>query len=229
MPVRLGRDRKYDRPEHDFVPTPAEPINALLNIYKFSPVICDPCCGDGALLNILRARGYRAVGTDIRHGSCDETIACDFIHDPWPIEWPADIVTNPPYGLQGRLAERFIDRALEITRPYRGRVAMLLSSDFDSAGGRTMWFRDNPAFACRVVLLNRIRWYPGPVTCKACAGTGFDRFEGGGLSDTKCRNCKGTGEKMVGPAENHTWYIWDHEFRGGPSRLPAVRYAGWRE
>jgi hypothetical protein len=32
------------------------------------------------------------------------------------------IVTNPPYGLQGKLAERFIERALNLTRPSQVRL-----------------------------------------------------------------------------------------------------------
>jgi hypothetical protein len=65
------------------------------------------------------------------------------------------IVTNPPYGLGGRLASRFIANALDLV-PV---VAMLLKIDFDSGKTRTHLFRDCPAFAHKIVLLDRIVWF----------------------------------------------------------------------
>jgi hypothetical protein len=84
-----------------FVPTPPQPIHALLDRYKFAPALADPCCGDGAMLRVFEARGYRAFGCDIRGNSCSETLQCDFLKDAWPIEWPVDIVTNPPVSRAG--------------------------------------------------------------------------------------------------------------------------------
>jgi len=52
------------------------------------------------------------------------------------------IVTN----LQGKLAERFIERALDLTRPNQGAVAMLLKADFDSGLTRRRFFVDCPAW-----------------------------------------------------------------------------------
>jgi hypothetical protein len=40
---------------------------------------------------------------------------------------------------------------------------MLLRVDFDSGKTRTPPFRDCPAFAEKVVLLDRIMWFPGTV------------------------------------------------------------------
>ena len=68
------------------------------------------------------------------------------------------IVTNPPFGKQGRLAEAFISHALELV-PF---VAMLLRVDFDSAKSRQHLFRHNPYFAGKVVLLNRVNFFDGP-------------------------------------------------------------------
>jgi hypothetical protein len=67
------------------------------------------------------------------------------------------IVTNPPYGVGGRLAVRFVEHALELV-PI---VAMLLKIDFDSARTRQHLFRHCPTFACKLVLLDRIEWFPG--------------------------------------------------------------------
>lgn len=220
MPVRGAA---YERPEHEFVPTPEAPIRALLNTVQFAKVLCDPCCGDGAMLRMFDAYGGRGFGCDIRPDACEGSITCDFIRDPFPFaDWPVDIVTNPPFGPTGRLAVRFIDRALQVTRPHRGRVAMLLASDFDSARGRTLLFRDHPAFAGRLILLDRIVWYPGPVPCRACGGEGFMVQDGTRLSQ-QCPKCKGAGELDMSPAENHTWFWWD--WSKDLHAPPVVKYA----
>jgi hypothetical protein len=54
---------------------------------------------------------------------------------------------------------RFIQRALTITRPWGGKVAMLPRRDFDSTPARVHLFRDHPAFAATVVLLGRVTWF----------------------------------------------------------------------
>jgi predicted RNA methylase len=69
------------------------------------------------------------------------------------------IVTNPPYGLQGKLAERFIERALDLTRPQRA-VAMLLKVDFDSGLTRRRFFTDCPAWMIKLVLLGALSARP---------------------------------------------------------------------
>jgi hypothetical protein len=55
------------------------------------------------------------------------------------------------------LAVKFIEHALELV-PI---VAMLLKIDFDSGRTRQHLFRNCPAFACKIVLLDRIEWFPG--------------------------------------------------------------------
>lgn len=72
---------------------------------------------------------------------------------------PPDIVTNPPYGAQCRLALKFIERALSITSVWRGKVAMLLPDDFDHGKTRAHVLRDCTAFKHKVVLLDRIKWF----------------------------------------------------------------------
>jgi hypothetical protein len=67
------------------------------------------------------------------------------------------IITSPPYGHGGQLARQFIEHALELV-PV---VAMLLRVDFDSGRTRQHLFRNCPAFACKLTLLDRIEWFPG--------------------------------------------------------------------
>jgi hypothetical protein len=128
--------------------TPAEPVIVLVPYLEGVSRAWDPCNrGSGKLVAVLRAYGVDAVGTGE-----------DFLSiDTLPPDVDA-IVTNPPYGVQGRLAESFIAHALELV-PF---VAMLLRNDFDSAKSRQHLFRHNPHFACKLVLLDRIRFFDGP-------------------------------------------------------------------
>jgi hypothetical protein len=65
------------------------------------------------------------------------------------------ILTNPPYDI----APEFIRRALALMEPSRGQVMMLLRTDFDHAKTRRNLFADCPAFAKKLVLTKRIRWF----------------------------------------------------------------------
>jgi hypothetical protein len=70
------------------------------------------------------------------------------------------IVTNPPYGDRGKLGCEFIRHALALEGVRH--VVLLLPVDFDSAITRTGLFRDCRAFAHKIILLGRIKWFPGP-------------------------------------------------------------------
>ena len=111
--------------------------------------IWEPAAGHGALAAALKDNGLRVIVT-----------GGDFLAQitaPEPVDC---ICTNPPYGddRRGFLACEFIRHALTLA-PV---VAMLLRVDFDSAKGRTTLFRDCPAFAGKIVLLDRVKWFDGP-------------------------------------------------------------------
>lgn len=112
----------------------------------------DPAAGAGNLVRALSAEGFTATGTT------DDFLAKSAV--PTGVD---AIVTNPPFGAGGRLACKFIGHALELV-PI---VCMLLRIDYDSGRTRTHVFRDCPAFAQKIVLLDRIVWFikldaPGP-------------------------------------------------------------------
>jgi hypothetical protein len=148
MPQRFS---EYVRRERDDYPTPAWVTGTVIPHLKAmaATAIWEPAAGDGGMAVTLTAAGFRVVSTDLKGGVdfLAATRACDAI------------VTNPPYGKGGRMAERFIERALEVTRPRHGVVAMLLKVDFDSGSTRLRFFADCPAWACKVVLLKRILWF----------------------------------------------------------------------
>jgi hypothetical protein len=155
----VTRGATYARQERDLYRTPAAVTAALLDHVSFAPVLFEPACGHGDLMKVAQQRGYVVHAADILPIGVPDAKVADFLTGPVPFAGPFDIVTNPPGGVQGRKAVAFIERALALTRPWQGRVAMLLRRDFDSGPTRTHLFRDHPAFAATVVLLGRITWF----------------------------------------------------------------------
>lgn len=142
--------KKFKRIKRDHYPTHESAVDALLEVYKFNQKICDPCCGPKRqILEACRRHGHAVYGSDIINGF-------DFTKSKF-LWRNVDIVTNPPYGDRAsRLALKFIEKALETTEEWFGRVAMLLPADFDNGVTRRHVF-DHPAFDLTVVLLNRVR------------------------------------------------------------------------
>ena len=109
--------------------------------------IWEPAAGNRKMQRALKRCGFIVFATDI-------TRRRDFLTTTMSKPFEA-IVTNPPF----RMAIQFIERALELTRRVRGQVAMLLRVDFDSAGSRRYLFAEHPAFAMKITLTQRIKWF----------------------------------------------------------------------
>jgi hypothetical protein len=107
----------------------------------------DPAEGAGGMVRALTQAGLPTVGT--RGNFLEMSVLPDSTVNA--------VVTNPPYGAGGRLAVCFIEHALKLV-PI---TAMLLRVDFDSGRTRQHLFRNCPAFACKLTLLDRIEWFPG--------------------------------------------------------------------
>jgi len=141
----------YARRANEDYPTPDWVTAAIAEYLRCRAFhIWEPAAGHGALAKALTAGGFRVVAT-----------ANDFLrHSAPPDLWIEAIVTNPPYGSdrRGALACDFIRHALSLDVQI---VAMLLRVDFDSAKTRVDLFRDNSIFAGKIVLLDRIKWFPG--------------------------------------------------------------------
>lgn len=167
----------YDRQELEKYYTPDWCVRSVIEVMKINAHswIYDPAAGDGAILRAAWAMGLIAYGGDIVPDAAGIE-AVDFLADKRDRRI---VLTNPPYGAGGRLAVQFIKQALAVTEANRGKVAMLLRADFDSAPGRVDLFRDHPAFSMRCVLLQRVRW------------TNMPQVSG------------------KGPSTNHTWFVWD--------------------
>jgi hypothetical protein len=144
------RHSEYPRRPNDDYATPAWVASVIApHLQQQARCLWDPAAGAGQLVQALSAEGFRVVGTAdnflAKTALPDDRIDC--------------IVTNPPYGIGGRLASQFIAHAIELV-PL---VAMLLRIDFDGGKTRTHLFRDCPVFAQKIVLLDRIMWFPGDV------------------------------------------------------------------
>jgi hypothetical protein len=150
------RHSTYARRADDDYPTPTWVTQIIVPyLRRHASFVWDPAMGSGQMTLALARAGFRVLGT-----------TDDFLTQTKVPELGIDAVcTNPPYGpcRDGKLACQFIEHALELV-PV---VAMLLRIDFDSAKTRTHLFRDCPAFAQKIVLLDRIVWFaregaPGP-------------------------------------------------------------------
>lgn len=136
------RESGFARKERDLYITPSWVTEALLPQLPACKTIWEPAAACGKMVRVLVDAGYDVEASDIDMG-------IDFLAAP-PRNVCA-IVTNPPYNL----ATEFIEHALGIA-PI---VAMLLRTDFDHAKTRSHFFAGHPAFARKLVLTKRIRWF----------------------------------------------------------------------
>ena len=144
------RDSGYERKERDLYETPAWATRCVVPHFPRRPdLIWEPACGNGKMVNALLETVRDAiivVGTDIVSGK-------DFLQTDG-VEGFDAIITNPPY----ELATEFIDHTLALLPPH-GFAAMLLRTDFDHAKTRARLFADCDAFAKKIVLTKRIKWF----------------------------------------------------------------------
>lgn len=134
-----GNERRAD----DFYETPAWCVRAILPHLNIESV-CDPCCGEGALLDSVRD-SWRVPTFGIEIDPKRALIASGrhFMRacgDAFLLPWPdLQIITNPPYSL----AQEFIERAARHV-PHRDR-AFLLRLNFLGSQRRAQLHRDMPA------------------------------------------------------------------------------------
>ena len=158
----------YERKERDFYPTEpwvtrallaAVDFRALSGLFCSQTLIWEPACGDGRMAEPIRAAGYDVVASDIAdYGYAAPCL--DFL-DPEALTAltgggelrPVQaIVTNPPFDL----ALQFIRRALDLTKPASGKVAILQRHEFDAPKSNHPLF--GPPFAAKLVLPRRPKW-----------------------------------------------------------------------
>lgn len=117
----------------DFYATPPEATLRLLECEKFKNVL-EPCCGDGAISEVLKSRQIAVTSLDLHDRGYGE-YGHDFLLRTE--KWKGDIVTNCPYNL----ALQFAEKAVEIAQ---GKVAFLLRLNWLAGQRRKKFFEKHP-------------------------------------------------------------------------------------
>jgi hypothetical protein len=132
----LGSDGKY-RPKRlfqnppelrrplDFYPTPPHATQALVERERFTGLILEPACGDGAIVRVLHKRGYNVESADLLDGQ-------NFFERKKSV---SNIITNPPY-------RHSLDFILHAKKIATCKIAMLLPVEFLHGGTRYDLFQD---------------------------------------------------------------------------------------
>lgn len=165
---------KYARKENDLYQTAPWATEALLKpLPQLIPtpieemLIWEPAAGNHMIADILRAHRANVITSDIMIYDRQHDEIIDFLATRFRPENPflripdpphMAIITNPPYGRGNRNAVKFARLALD---RCQGLVALLLTAKFDFGKTRTFLFRDNPRFMGKIVLMDRIQWFPG--------------------------------------------------------------------
>jgi hypothetical protein len=188
----------YERVERDLYPTiDPRPIAALGEYFSFSRrEVWEMAAGQGDLVRALLREGAAHVfASDIVRRSFPLDCVFDFTgSEPAPTSIPI-MITNPPLGQRGKLAEAFIDAGLPRLGRH-GMLALLLPCDFDSAVSRRGYFAECPLFAAKIVLTpGRIVW--------------FKRTDG----------------EREAPMENSAWYVWRWRHKRTRVGPPELHYA----
>jgi hypothetical protein len=143
----------HERNENDFYPTEPWCTKCALRNYHIPKhlVIGEPACGRGHISKVLIEHGYDVVSSDLNETGYG-TSGVDFLSldAPYPV-----IFTNPPYI--DDMAFEFAKHAIELTKPYKGIVAMIMRTDWGSAKGRYPVTK-HPSFAMKLELTKRPRW-----------------------------------------------------------------------
>lgn len=150
----------YTRKENDLYQTESWATRALLKHFPVDGLIVwEPAAGNHLMADALRDAGGRVATSDIVTYGREHDAIFDFLNPEMVGKPPCDaIITNPPYGKGNRVAVKFCELALE---RCNGLVAMLLTAKFDFGKTRTHLFRDNPRFAAKIALIDRIQWFAG--------------------------------------------------------------------
>ncbi len=131
------------RTDADHFPTPSWVSELLVQHglrqrwWEAGDEVLDPCCGEGALLDVLAQAGLKTHGLELDPGRAGEarrrghqaSQRDSLDPEAW---WPRVpvIITNPPFVL----AEPFVRRALSVL-PARGRLCMLLRQSWQEPVG----------------------------------------------------------------------------------------------
>jgi hypothetical protein len=135
----------YARADLDWYVEPSSAVEQLAEAVDFDGcVIWDPACGSGTIPDVFADRGLDVVGSDLVDRGFEDCVAPhNFLTDDHRLVVGGRfaIVTNPPYGYERGVAERFIRRALGLPAV---RAAFLLPLGFLASRARHELFTERP-------------------------------------------------------------------------------------
>jgi hypothetical protein len=158
---------KFERKLNDLYSTEKWATEALLrHVNVEGKTVWEPAAGNHLMADVLREAGAIVCTSDIVIYDRPHDFMVDFFVPGAERllrgqEGQQAIITNPPYGKGNRDAVRFAELALD---RCNGLVALLLTAKFDFGKTRQHLFRDNPRFAAKIALVDRIQWFPGATT-----------------------------------------------------------------
>lgn len=166
------RNDTFVKKERDFYPTPKKAVEPLLPFLSHGTSFCEPCAGNGALINHLEEAGHMCLAPfDIEPQSPLITQKDVFDLTPEDVELCDLIITNPPFTwkLLFPLASHLISLnkpvflLLPADQAHNIRFSPLLKDCFAIISiGRVKWFEDT-----KVGGMDNYAWY------------GFQNFYGG--------------------------------------------------
>lgn len=132
------------RQQHDFYATDPKAAQDFLSAFidrdnqSLQSKIWEPACGDGALSEVLKAKGYEVLSSDLIDRGYPGAYQQDLLSSDSSI-WEGDVVTNPPY----KLAQKFIEKCLSKVSDG-SKVIMLVRLQFLEGKARKEWFSKTP-------------------------------------------------------------------------------------
>lgn len=147
----------FERVAFDLYETEEWATDVLLRYFSIADmIIWEPAAGRHKMADVLKRR-TNVLTSDVKTYDRRHDFILDFFcNRSYPIV--QGIITNPAYGPGNRDAVSFARMAL---KRCAGLVALLLTAKFDSGKTRVDLFRDNPRFTAKIVLLDRVQWFPG--------------------------------------------------------------------
>jgi len=198
--VRAIHYSNFPREPGDFYATPDWVTEALLRHVRLRGPVWEPCCGTGDMAEVLSRHGHAVVATDVAdHGY--GTPGIDIFGCTTYPGGCRSLVTNPPYGDGGSLADRtrspaallrFVRHTLALAEAAQGQAALLVRLQW-IAGQRAAALLSSGPFVATIVLTRRIRW--------------FDR-----------------GELTNSGQHHHAWVVFD--YAEPPGGAPQLLFAG---
>ena len=156
----------YDREAEDYYATPGWVTECLTRQVALRGPVWEPCCGDGAIAQVLARAGHEVVATDLADYGYGRAGVDFFACTAFP-PGCRTLVTNPPYGDGGPRRRttnlslamlRFVRHALDLTARAEGQLALLVRFQW-IAGKRASDIISAAPLDTVVALTRRIQWF----------------------------------------------------------------------